>query len=236
MPTAPTAAQSEASRQNGACSVGPVSDAGKARAALNAVRHGLCGRTFFLLADEDPAAFAEHEAEWLAAWRPRDVHEHEAALAAIRAMWRETRADRLEVLALEDLFAADRLADDAERALAKDRALRALNALLRYKARLEREQRLAREALGALRSRRLAPPRAPALPESPAAGPAMPTPREPEAAPSATAPLAPEAAPAATAPSAEVRAHAAMPDEPEPVGRNRHQRRAFAAMERRRAA
>ena len=33
---------------------------------------------------------------WLAVWAPRDLHEHEAAGAAIRAMWREIRADRLE--------------------------------------------------------------------------------------------------------------------------------------------
>ena len=34
---------------------------------LNGVQHGLCGRTFFLLADEDPAEFGAHEAIWLAA-------------------------------------------------------------------------------------------------------------------------------------------------------------------------
>ena len=57
MPTAPSPAQSEASRLNGARSNGPATDAGKARSALNGVRHGLCGRTFFLLPDEDPAEF-----------------------------------------------------------------------------------------------------------------------------------------------------------------------------------
>ncbi len=96
MPTTPSPAQSEASRLNGARSAGPATEAGKARSALNGVRHGLCGRTFFLLPDEDPAEFREHEAMWLAVWSPRDLHEHEAAAAAIRAMWREIRADRLE--------------------------------------------------------------------------------------------------------------------------------------------
>ena len=138
-----SAAQSAASRENGARSCGPTSDAGKARAALNGVRHGLCGRTFFLLPDEDPAEFQEHERTWLASWRPRDLHEHEAALAAIRAMWREIRADRLEAGVLTDLFGADRIADDAERDAAKDRAFRALAMLLRYKARIEREHRAA---------------------------------------------------------------------------------------------
>ena len=70
MPTTPSPAQSEASRQNGARSAGPATAAGKARSARNSVRHGLSGRTFFLLPDEDPAEFRAHEAMWLAAWRP----------------------------------------------------------------------------------------------------------------------------------------------------------------------
>ena len=81
MPTTPSPAQSEASRLNGAHSTGPATADGKARSALNGVRHGLCGRTFFLLPDEDPAEFQEHEAMWLAVWSPRDLHEHEAAEA-----------------------------------------------------------------------------------------------------------------------------------------------------------
>ena len=92
MPANASPAQSEASRLNGARSAGPATAAGRARAALNGVRHGLCGRTFFLLPDEDPSEFARHEAMWLAVWAPRDLHEHQAAEAAIRAMWREIRA------------------------------------------------------------------------------------------------------------------------------------------------
>jgi hypothetical protein len=222
MPTAPSPAQSLASRANGARSAGPASEAGKARAAMIGVRHGLCGRTFFLLADEDPAEFARHESEWLAVWQPRDLHEHEAALAAIRGMWREIRSDRLEALALGDLFAAGRIGDEAERAVAQDRALKAMNTLLRYKARLDRELRHARDTLAALRARRLAPPRSHA-PEVPAPPAAISLPDAPEP---ARSPLA--AVPAATDP--------ARPDEPERPALNRHQRRALAALERRRAA
>ena len=158
MPAAPSSAQSAASRLNGARSGGPVTDAGKARAALNGVRHGLSSRTFFLLADEDPEEFRQHEALWLAAWRPRDLHEQEAAMAAIRTMWREIRADRLEAQVLGDLFAAGRIPDAAEAQAAKDKAFKALGGLLRYKARIEREYRAALAALEALRQRRLAQP------------------------------------------------------------------------------
>ena len=225
MPTAPSPAQSEASRANGARSAGPVSEAGKARAALNAVRHGMCGRNFFLLADEDPAEFARHESEWLAVWQPRDLHEHEAALAAIRAMWREIRGDRLEAQAMGELFAAGQIADAAERTTAQDRALKAVNTLLRYKARLERELRQARDTLTALRARRLAsqrPAESPA-PAAPAAATPTPPPAPPPHANVIAAPLTPPAA-------------AKLPSEPERPALNRHQRRALAALERRRAA
>ena len=160
MPMSPTPAQSEASRHNGACSAGPVTAAGKVRSALNCVRHGLTGRTFFLLPDEDPDEFKEHEATWLAAWRPRDFAEEDAALVAIRALWREIRADRLEALVLADLFAAGGIADEAERQAAKAAAMKALGTVLRYRARIAREFAVAMRELDALRQRRLAQPQA----------------------------------------------------------------------------
>ena len=197
MPAVPTAAQSEASRLNGARSAGPVSDAGKARSALNAVRHSLSGRTFFLLPDEDPAEFAVHEAELLAAYSPRDHAEREA----VRAMWREIRSDRLEAQVLGDLFAAARIDDQAVREAARAAAFRQLSTVLRYRARTGRELDAARASLHALGQRRLG---------------AQPSVRdEPEPLPTADDPLA--------------------QDEPERV-LNRHQRRALAAMTRRRAA
>ena len=155
MPTAPTPAQCEASRLNGANSSGPTTEAGKARSALNGVRHGLSGRTFFLLPDEDPAEFQEHEAVWLAAWRPRDLAEHDAAEVAVRALWREIRADRLEAQILTDLFGADRIEDEAERRAAKAAAMKALGTLLRYRAQIAREYGAAMRELDALRQRRL---------------------------------------------------------------------------------
>lgn len=197
----------------------PASGDQATRPAPNSVRHSRCGRAFFLLPDEDPAAFERHEALWLAAWAPRDRHEHEAAAAAIRCLWREERADRLEALVLTDLFAAGRLPDLAEAEAAKSAAFKALNTLLRYRARIEREQRAAMQALEALRQRRLtsAPVERPSEPERspPAAVPASPTP------------------PAAAVPSAAVAKDNTPRSEPEPTRKlNRHQRRALAAINR----
>jgi hypothetical protein len=204
MPTTPSPAQSATSRDNGARSAGPLTAEGKTRSALNSVRHGLCGRNFFLLPDEDPEEFKDHEATWLAAWRPRDFAEQDAALNAIRALWRESRADRLEAEVLGDLFAAGGITDEAERQAAKAAGMKALGTVLRYWARIAREFDAAMRELDALRQRRLAPPQA--------ARPSEPEPaRRPVAAP-------------ALPPSM-------VPDEPE-QRLNQHQRRALAAMER----
>ena len=225
MPTTPSIAQSESSRQNGARSHDPATPAGKARAAVNSVRHGLSGQTFFLLPDEDPAEFLEHEAAWIAAWSPRDLHEQAAATAAIRAMWREIRADRLEAQVLTDLFAAGKVADDAEREAAKVAAFKALATLLRYRGRIEREQRAAMGALEALRQRRLAMPGTqPSEPDAVTSTPAVVPPAR--GFPGIPTPLT------ASTPAPD---RAPRPSEPEPARLNRHQRRALAAMSRRAA-
>ena len=105
MPTEPSPAQSEASRLNDARSTDLATAAGKARAALNGVRHGVFGRTFFLLPDEDPGEFRQHEAMWppgparLTGGRPGRIRQ-----------WRD-RADRPEAHVPGDLFAAGEIAD-----------------------------------------------------------------------------------------------------------------------------
>ena len=217
MPATPSPAQSEAARLNRALSAGPATDAGKARSSLSGVRHGLRGRTFFLLPDEDAGEFRQHEAMWLAVWSPRDLHEQEAAEAAIRAMWREVRAGRLEAQVLGDLFAAGEIADSAERDAAKAVAFKALGTLLRYRARIEREHRQAMEALGALRQRQSSEPMARAVARRGSVNLNTSTVAEPAIRPAAE--------------GGRVTA-IAVPDEPEQRPINRHQRRALAAIER----
>ena len=176
--------------------------------------------------DEDPAEFRAHEATWLAEWSPRDLHEHEAAAAVIRAMWREIRADRLEAAVLSDLFAAGAIVDDAERQAAKIVGMKALGTLLRYRGRIEREHRRAMEALDALRERR--PARAHAATErTRRAALNRPPPR--------LRPGLPQASPTLVTSHAEPPTAAAQHEPEPPPALNRHQRRALAAMSRRAA-
>ena len=57
MPVNPTEAQSDASRQNGKLSEGPVTPEGKAASSANSVKHGLFAKNTVLLKDEDPAEY-----------------------------------------------------------------------------------------------------------------------------------------------------------------------------------
>ena len=172
MPTVPSPAQSEASRLNGSRSTGPASEAGKARAALNGVRHGLSGGTFFLLADEDPAEFERHEAMWLAAWAPRDAQEREAAEPPSAACGARSAPTGWRRSCSPTCSPPAKLPDPAEAEAAKSAAFKALNTLLRYRARIERERAQAMQALEALRQRRPARATAPRPSEPEAARPA----------------------------------------------------------------
>ena len=196
----------------GARSHGPATPEGKARSARNGTRHGLCSTTFFLLPDEDPAAFAAFEHGMLASLNPEDDAERHAAARAVQAMWREIRADRLEAEVLTDLFAANRIEDAAERAAAKAAGLKALATLIRYRNRIQRDRDEALQTFHALRER----PRPAAA--APAGRPGEPEKRNADRA-------APPRPPAAVAP---------VPSEPGQPSRplNRHERRRLAKLER----
>jgi hypothetical protein len=154
---------------------GPKTPEGKARSALNALRHGLRARHFALLPHEDPAEFAALAAATRAAYRPTCAVERELVEALVVALWREIRADRLEAEILADIPPAD-----ASRTCGSDlfdeRHRASLSLLLRYRAQASQAVRRAQEAL--LRHRKLvaeaaaaaapAEPRPNAFPTAPA--------------------------------------------------------------------
>ena len=141
MPTAPSPAQSEASRANGARSAGPATDAGKARSGHERRPPRPVRADLLPARRRGPGRVRRgtRRSGWPSGRRATCTSTRRP-LAAIRGMWREIRADRLEAQVLGDLFAAGRIGDEAERAVAQDRAFKALNTLLRYKARLDRER------------------------------------------------------------------------------------------------
>jgi hypothetical protein len=94
--------RAEASRKNGAKSRGPKTQEGKARAARNALRHGLRAQKYLVLPEEDAAEFAALEAALLAELAPVGALQTVLARRVAVAAWRLARADRLEVELFEE--------------------------------------------------------------------------------------------------------------------------------------
>lgn len=145
MPHDPTPAQVAASRANGARSRGPSSAAGKARAALNATRHGVLG-TELRLHPGEAVVLDGLLLDLGARLAPQGVAEHalveELAQLAIRRR-------RLDALELDTLAALDRDGLEAEPS-----AFVSLGTIIRYRARLAAEERRILERLDALQARR----------------------------------------------------------------------------------
>jgi hypothetical protein len=102
---ASSTARAEASRRNGARSRGPVTAAGKARAAQNALKHGLRAQSV-LTRDESAAEFTELAVALCAELAPAGLLQRELAARVAAAAWRARRADRLEAALLEGHLAA----------------------------------------------------------------------------------------------------------------------------------
>jgi hypothetical protein len=160
-------------RLNGALSRGPVTPEGKARAALNATRHGLAGTRFALLPHEDPEEFQAVADTVMADLAPRDMLEEAEAREAVHGLWRRRRADRLEARIVGAMLEEK---EDGPLLPAME-SVRALGTLLRYIGRIQQGLDRALARLSALQTRSLArpPAEAPRAPPQPAAE-ASPTP------------------------------------------------------------
>ena len=94
-------ARAAASRRNGAKSRGPRTPEGKARAAQNALKHGMRAQKYVVLPQEDAAAFAALETAIVAELAPEGVLQTLLARRVAVAAWRLERADRMEAEVLE---------------------------------------------------------------------------------------------------------------------------------------
>lgn len=125
---------------------GPRTPEGKAKSALNALRHGLRARHFALLPHEDPAEFEALARATRAAYRPTCAVERELVEALAVALWREIRADRMEAEVLADIPPAD-ASRTCGSDLSDERHRASFALLLRYRAQASGAVRRAQEAL-----------------------------------------------------------------------------------------
>ena len=95
-----TEAQVRANRENAQKSTGPKTEAGKARARMNALKHGMRSKDGLVLPQEDPAELEARIELWIADWGPQNAIERELVERAARASWALERAERCEAALL----------------------------------------------------------------------------------------------------------------------------------------
>jgi hypothetical protein len=139
-----TPAQVLAARANGARSTGPRTDAGKARARLNAVRHGLSATCFHLLPEEREADWTRHRDAVIASLEAEGAEEIGLAVQIAEADWRLRRALAVEAMVLDALFAPP----------PEPVRLPSLDTILRWRRAIERERDATLAALHARQAER----------------------------------------------------------------------------------
>ena len=114
--------RSAVNRANAQHSTGPRTEAGKARSALNSIKHGLTAATV-VLPSEDPAQYEAHRRQFLYEYQPATPTETQLVQELVDTAWRLNRIPLLEASLLaraenppDDQTAIDIL--DAHRAIA----------------------------------------------------------------------------------------------------------------------
>ena len=106
------AQRAEISRKNGCMSRGPVSQEGKSRSCMNAVKHGMTAR-IPVLPGEDPETFRQHVEGIVDSVAPRNPLELGLAEQAALSLWKIERAERVEATRVAaTVRAAEAHADD----------------------------------------------------------------------------------------------------------------------------
>jgi len=96
----PSKRQSEASRQNGAKSHGPVTPEGQAQSSQNALRHGLTA-SVVVLPHENPAEFEQLRDNYIHDFDPRTQSQLDLVETIAAARWRMNRLVSLETRLFE---------------------------------------------------------------------------------------------------------------------------------------
>ena len=94
-----TDAQMDANRRNAAKSTGPKTAKGKAKARLNALKHGGRAKTtdvMPVLPHEDPRELEERIQTWIDDWEPTNAIESELVRRGARLSWMLERGERFE--------------------------------------------------------------------------------------------------------------------------------------------
>jgi hypothetical protein len=87
--------RAEINRQNAAHSTGPITQAGRRRVSLNALRHGLTGHTVVLPSD-DLAAYQKHCGEFHTELKPQGLIESKCVQTIADTYWRLDRIRAME--------------------------------------------------------------------------------------------------------------------------------------------
>jgi hypothetical protein len=90
------ARKAEANRENAQLSTGPITEAGKAKSSLNAVKSGLTGRTV-LLPTDDAAQYQTHVQSYEDHFKPIGPEEQALVQSLADTSWRLTRIPGLEM-------------------------------------------------------------------------------------------------------------------------------------------
>ena len=99
-PKPPSPRRLAANRANARRSRGPVTPEGKARVALNAVKHGLRAKAL-VLTNEDKQAFLEYRTAYYAELNPQGPIEEDLVDEMISAKWRQMRLWAVETAELD---------------------------------------------------------------------------------------------------------------------------------------
>ena len=179
-----TEKQIEASRVNGAKSLGPTTPDGKAVSSQNATTHGLTSRHPLLLNVEQQAAFQNHLAGYINWLKPEGLVETDIVEEMVTIQWRRQRGEAMEATLVQ--LTMDRMAADVEKqfnncphatriALAMEHLEekgRALGNFQRHSLRLSRQFLRLHKTLREIQAGRPVATAAPAAPAEPAPVPA----------------------------------------------------------------